>query len=82
MAVHMKGVRLDVRGDLTVCGFSESIWDYQYIFSQLRKVPQQFNVLLEEINPIHAENDRRFMQKLLHPEEYPPFRLSSKAQSK
>lgn len=65
IAVHMKGVRLDETGGLIACDLSESILDYRYIFDQLNKIPQNYNVLREEVNPSNAKKDRLFLQNLL-----------------
>lgn len=63
-AVHMKGVRVDAGGKLAGCGFSESLVDYRFLFGELRKLPYDFCVLREEIDPENAGEDLRFLQDL------------------
>ena len=63
-AVHMKGVRLGPDGKLAGCGFSDSAVDYRFLFRELRKLPQNYSVLREEIDPRNAKEDYRFLHDL------------------
>lgn len=63
-AVHMKGTRVVPGGTLGRCGFADSQVNYPRIFRALRQLPGDFSVLREEIDPEHAEEDRRFLHAL------------------
>lgn len=64
-AVHMKGVRQDSQGKLVSAGFAHSIVDYPYLFRFLKKMPQDFSILREEIKPESAKEDLSFLENLL-----------------
>lgn len=65
VAVHLKGVCQDAEGNLVASAFSKSILDYDYIFRGLKQLPQDFNIMREEIKPVEAKQDLRFIQSLL-----------------
>ena len=64
-AVHMKGVRQEETGALVSCAFSESVVDYGYLFDGLKKLPQTFGVLREEVKPSRAKQDIAFLRGFL-----------------
>lgn len=64
-AVHMKGVRLDSDGHLASSSFSDSLLHYDSIAEKLKKLPYDFSILREEINPANAREDYRFLQKFI-----------------
>lgn len=63
-AVHMKGARMDSHGKLTGCSFSDSQVHYSYLFEKLKKLPYDFSILREEIDPRNAKEDFRFLREL------------------
>ena len=67
-AVHVKGARADAGGQLTGCGFSDSVVDYRFLFGELKKLPYDFCILREKIDPKNAGEDLRFLQDLIRGE--------------
>jgi sugar phosphate isomerase/epimerase len=65
VAVHLKGIRQDETGGLVSCEYPKSVIDYPYIFDGLKKLPQNFNILREEVRPVHAKQDLAFIRSLL-----------------
>ncbi len=63
-AVHLKGVRLNSQGRLVGCPFPNSLLHYNHIAGGLKKLPYDFSVLREEIEPANAREDLRFLQEL------------------
>jgi sugar phosphate isomerase/epimerase len=65
VAVHCKGVRRGAGGGLVSCGFGDSEVDYRYLFSRLRLLGQDWNLLREEIDPAQAAQDLAFLRSQL-----------------
>ena len=64
VAVHLKGARIGSDGRLTACGLTESVVDYGFIVSRLKQLPQDFNILREEVVPANAAEDLEFIRDL------------------
>lgn len=61
--VHMKGIKIE-QGVLARAGFEDSVVDYPYLFSSLRKLSKTIHVIREEANPAIGKQEHRFLEAL------------------
>jgi L-ribulose-5-phosphate 3-epimerase len=64
-AVHMKGAVVDEQKNMISSNFEQSLINYEFIFSCLKTLPQNFSVLREEANPLTGADDCEFLKSLI-----------------
>lgn len=65
VALHMKGTRLNEKGQLEKANLQDNVANFKRIISWLKENRPEITVLREEIKPEEANQDRDFMNELI-----------------